>query len=127
MNNGQCSRMQLVLFCERLFLMWPFEKSAVVEVETELPVTDEQRYREIDAEYRAAEEQFNLAYRTLFAYAQKNPDPRTTSLNSVLYARLNAMTAAPERRQLESAVTKALGLRNRLMKERAELKLKLGL
>jgi hypothetical protein len=106
-------------------MSWFSKSTSVVEVEP--PQTDEQRFQEIDAQYRAAEEEFNVAYRTLFIYAKTHPDPRTTSLNSILYARLNAMRLEPERRKLESAVTQALEVRNRLLQQRAELKLKLGL
>jgi hypothetical protein len=106
--------------------MWPFSQTATVELEP-APQTAEERYREIDAAYQVAEKEFNQKYRELFAYGQKHPDPRTTILNSTLYCRLNAMRAVPERQRLESVVSKALEVRNRLMAQRAELKLKLGL
>src|SRR5258707_126167 len=97
--------------------MWPFQQT-VVEVETPR-LTPAQRLAEVEAEYRAAEREFNTAHQALFAYAKSYPDPRSALLNRKLFCRVNAMSANPVRAQMEAARAKALAHRNELLQQRA--------
>lgn len=104
-----------------------FNKSAVVEVEPEPPQTDEQHYEEVDSAWRSAEERFNHAHAALVDYSRRNPDARATVLNGELFCRVNAGVMDPTRQRLEAARNQTLESRNKLLKERADLKLKLAL
>jgi hypothetical protein len=106
--------------------MW-FSKSATVEIEPEPALTAEQHYEQVNSTWRSAEERFNHAYAALVDYSRRNPDARATVLNGKLFCRVNAVAMDLTRQKLEAAVGQAFESRNKLLKERAELKLALGL
>ncbi len=105
-----------------------FNKSATVETIPHVSHLkwDELRLVEVLKEYQAAEKAFEAAHRELFAYARQNPDPRSVFLNGNLFARIAAMTADPQRRELEAARARALAQRNELLQQRAALLKSLG-
>jgi hypothetical protein len=89
--------------------------------------TDADRLVQVEAELRQAERAFEHSCLELVAYNRTHVDGRLHMLNNKLFARVGAMFADPQRRELERDRDRTLRNRWELLKERADLMKSLGL